>query len=80
MGYTEAPRGALIHDLTLDDQGRVTSASITTPTGMNLANLEADIELLARQLLAAGADEDDLRLQVEKLIRAYDPCLSCSVH
>ncbi len=80
VGYTEAPRGALIHDLTLDDQGRVTSASITTPTGMNLANLEADIELLARQLLAAGADEDDLRLQVEKLIRAYDPCLSCSVH
>lgn len=80
VGYTEAPRGALVHDLTLDDDGRVVSASITTPTGMNLANLEADIMLLANQLLADGACEDDLRIQVEKLIRAYDPCLSCSVH
>ncbi len=80
VGYTEAPRGALFHDLTLDTDGRVLSASIVTPTGMNLANLEADIAKLAGQLVAEGADADDVQFQVEKLVRAYDPCLSCSVH
>ena len=80
VGFTEAPRGALFHDLELDAQGRVTHASILTPTAQNVANLEADMRTLAEALLAAGAGEDDIRLEVEKLVRAYDPCLSCSVH
>lgn len=80
VGYTEAPRGALVHDLVLDESGRVSKASIVTPTGMNLANLEADIRLLAQMLLEQGTSEESLRFEVEKLIRAYDPCLSCSVH
>lgn len=80
IGYTEAPRGALVHDLLLDESGRVSKASIVTPTGMNLANLEADIRLLAQRLVEQGAAEEDLRFEVQKLIRAYDPCLSCSVH
>ena len=77
---TEAPRGALFHDLTLDAEGRVTHASILTPTAQNVANLEADMRLLAEKLVADGAAEDVVRLEIEKLVRAYDPCLSCSVH
>ena len=55
-------------------------ASIMTPTAQNVANLEADMRLLAEQLVADGSDEDEVRLEIEKLVRAYDPCLSCSVH
>lgn len=80
VGFTEAPRGALFHDLTLDGEGRVTHASILTPTAQNVANLEADMRLLAETLVADGAEEDVVRLEIEKLVRAYDPCLSCSVH
>ena len=51
-----------------------------TPTAQNVANLEADMRVLAEQLVAEGAEEDIVRLEIEKLVRAYDPCLSCSVH
>lgn len=80
VGVTEAPRGVLIHRLELDDAGKVRSASIVTPTAQNVANLEADVRKLACQLIEAGAEADAIRLEVEKLVRAYDPCLSCSVH
>ncbi len=80
VGFTEAPRGALFHQLELDENGRVVHASIMTPTAQNVANLEADMRLLAEKLVADGADEDAIRSEVEKLVRAYDPCLSCSVH
>lgn len=80
VGFTEAPRGALFHDLELDGEGRVVHASIMTPTAQNVANLEADMRQLAEQLAASGTEEEAIKLEIEKLVRAYDPCLSCSVH
>ena len=80
VGYTEAPRGVLFHELELDDAGRVVHASIITPTSQNVANMEADMHKLAELMIAQGADEPTVRLRVEELVRAYDPCLSCSVH
>ena len=80
VGYTEAPRGVVLHELELDDAGRVTRASIITPTSQNVANLEDDMRLLAEALVADGMDEPTIRLRIEELVRAYDPCLSCSVH
>jgi coenzyme F420-reducing hydrogenase alpha subunit len=38
------------------------------------------MQKLVQALLDAGAGEAELQLEVEKLVRAYDPCLSCSVH
>lgn len=80
VGFTEAPRGALFHLLDVDDAGRVRRASIMTPTAQNIANLEADMRQLAGKMAAEAYDADLIRLEVEKLVRAYDPCLSCSVH
>ena len=79
-GYTEAPRGVVLHELELDDDGRVVHASIATPTSQNVANLEDDMRQLAEMLVAEGVDEPTIRLRIEELVRAYDPCLSCSVH
>ncbi len=79
-GFTEAPRGALFHQLELDDSGRVAHATIMTPTAQNCANLEADMRVLAEKLVADGAEASEVQAQVEKLVRAYDPCFSCSVH
>ncbi len=80
VGYTEAPRGALFHDLELDGKGNVVHASILTPTAQNVANLEKDMRQLAEKLVDQGVSEESMRLEIEKLVRAYDPCLSCSVH
>ncbi len=80
VGFTEAPRGVLFHELELNGEGRVVHASILTPTAQNVANMEGDMRLLAEKLVGEGASEADIRLRVEELVRAYDPCLSCSVH
>ncbi|MEG2261201.1 MAG: Ni/Fe hydrogenase subunit alpha, partial [Raoultibacter sp.] len=66
--------------LELDAQGCVVHASIMTPTAQNVANLEADMRALAENLAAQNTPEDGIRQAIEKLVRAYDPCLSCSVH
>ena len=78
--WNSAPRGALFHILDIDGDGRIKRASIMTPTAQNIANLEADMRQLAGKMVAGGYDADLITLEVEKLVRAYDPCLSCSVH
>ncbi len=80
VGFTEAPRGTVFHDLGFDDEGRVVHATIVTPTAQNVANMEVDMMNLARILAGQGVSEEQLKKQVEMLVRAYDPCLSCSVH
>ena len=80
VGFTEAPRGALFHKLELDDAGRVVDASIITPTSENIANIEDDMRELAGILIERDLSQDEIQLEIEKLVRAYDPCLSCSVH
>lgn len=75
---TEAPRGTLYHTLALDDDGFITAGNVITPTAQNLANLEADMRAFAPTV--AGLPESEFVLAIEKLVRAYDPCLSCAVH
>lgn len=74
----EAPRGVLIHQYRLNARGKVLAADVITPTAMNYANIEADVRALAPELLELSKEEAELRLNM--LIRAYDPCISCSVH
>jgi sulfhydrogenase subunit alpha len=81
IGYscTEAPRGILWHRYELDDRGHVKSARIVPPTSQNQARIEQD---LAQSLRSLGLDkpQDVLRLHAEKVIRNYDPCISCATH
>ncbi len=74
----EAPRGTLYHSYTFDNQGRVTIADVVTPTAQNLANIEKDFRASAERLIDEG--EDSLQAKLEMVARAYDPCISCSVH
>ena len=76
VSATEAPRGLLIHHYKLDRQGRIEKANIITPTAQNYKCMEADIKAYVTELLRAGAE--NLEFEAEKLVRAYDPCVSCS--
>lgn len=74
----EAPRGTLFHRYLLDGSGVVVEADVITPTGQNLAHAEERLRLTAASL--ASLDDAELGHRLEVVCRAYDPCLSCSVH
>lgn len=71
----EAPRGVLIHRYVLDDCGKIAAADIVTPTAINQ-------RAISGQLLSdlAGLPEDALPGAAERIVRAFDPCISCAVH
>ncbi len=78
FGATEAPRGLLWHRYELDDEGLVRDARIVPPTSQNQARIEADLVAMAPALLALPHDE--ATALCERLIRSYDPCISCATH
>ena len=81
-GYavTEAPRGLLIYYLSIEDD-LVIDADVITPTAMFLPMMEVDIADMATGLWQDGCkDEKTIANKVEMVSRAYDPCVSCSVH
>jgi sulfhydrogenase subunit alpha len=81
VGAIEAPRGTLFHEYELDQAGKVVAANVVTPTAQNLANIERDIRHSGMRLNEASISSDgELKRGFEMVARAYDPCISCSVH
>jgi len=78
VGMCEAPRGLLIHDYTYDDNGVMTDCNCIIPTAQNYANIEADMRALVPEIL--DRSQGKITLMLEMLVRAYDPCISCSTH
>ncbi len=78
VGATEAPRGPLYHEHKMDDYGKITYANYVIQTAQNLANVENDLKSLIPQILSKKKEE--IILDVEMLVRAYGPCISCSSH
>jgi sulfhydrogenase subunit alpha len=76
----EAPRGTLFHEYIIDKKGIITYCNIITPTAQNLNTMEHDITTLVNQLLKENNTKEKIVDKIEKLIRAYDPCFSCSTH
>ncbi len=74
----DAPRGTLYHHYKFDSEGKCTYANIMTPTCQNVRNMEYDIKKIMPSLIN-GKDEG-IKHKLEMLIRAYDPCFSCSTH
>ncbi len=80
VGVVEAPRGTLYYHLTLNDEGTVTFADLCIPTQQNIIHLEKDLSAYINQLLKQNKNKQQISLQAEKMIRAYDPCMSCATH
>ncbi|NQU78480.1 Ni/Fe hydrogenase subunit alpha [Candidatus Woesearchaeota archaeon] len=74
----EAPRGILFHKYAFDAKGYCTHADIVTPTTQNLRHIEEAIKEYISDMLDKRPDY--VKKEIEKLIRAYDPCISCSTH
>jgi len=79
IGVIEAPRGTLYHKIEVGRDGLVKRGEIVVPTGQNQINIEEDIRGLVEELLPETPKEKII-FEIEKLIRAYDPCMSCAAH
>jgi coenzyme F420-reducing hydrogenase alpha subunit len=75
---TEAPRGLLYNRYQLDQAGMVSLAKIVPPTSQNQRQIELDLATWLPRVLAK-TDETVAR-SCERVIRSYDPCISCSTH
>ena len=78
VGAVEAPRGTLYYSYKVDGRGTITGCDIITPTVQNLSNIEADAEEVLRN--SKGKSPDERKKLLDMLVRAYDPCITCSVH
>jgi sulfhydrogenase subunit alpha len=75
---TEAPRGMLLHSYTYNEDGRIATADVITPTAFNAASVQDHFRAAVKR--DGVADEGRLKHTLEMIARAYDPCISCSVH
>ena len=78
VAHIEAPRGVLIHDYEVDDQGLIRKANFIVATQHNISSINATLRQAAEYFWKRP--EDEFLNGVEFAIRCYDPCLSCSTH
>lgn len=78
VGVIEAPRGTLFHKIEVDAENIVVDADIIMPTGQNQITIEYDLKAFLNDNIDMGRDR--LKLECERIIRAYDPCMSCASH
>ena len=75
---TEAPRGLLWHRYEIGGDGLIASAAIVPPTSQNQGMIEADLKAMLPGVL--DLDDAAATLACERVIRDYDPCISCATH
>ena len=78
MACTEAPRGMLYHRYEVDGDGVIREAKIVPPTSQNQSRIEQDLRLFMPRLL--DLPDKQIGLACERVIRCYDPCISCATH
>lgn len=77
-GAVEVPRGILFHSYKYDSNGICQWADCVIPTTQNVRNINEDMKVLVPTII--GKSQDEISLLLQMLLRAYDPCISCSTH
>lgn len=79
-GQIEAPRGTLHHHYKVDEDGKMTWASLVVATGHNNNAMNRGVLQAAKAYVRDGKFTEGALNRVEAVIRTFDPCLSCSTH
>ncbi len=80
IGVCEAPRGTLMHHYKVDENGLIQWANLVIATGHNNLAMNRGVKQVAKHFVDGTKLEEGMLNRVEAVIRAYDPCLSCSTH
>ena len=76
----EAPRGTLFHHYRVDDNGLITWANMIVATGNNNLAMNKGVLQVAKHYIRNETISEATMARLEAVIRAFDPCLSCSTH
>ncbi len=79
VGAIEAPRGTLYYWIKIIE-GKVEYVNLVIPSAQNLINIKRDLRKMVIEKLEEGEGKDVIKKEAEKIIRAYDPCMSCASH
>jgi NAD-reducing hydrogenase large subunit len=80
VGVSEAPRGTLFHDYTVDRDGLLQKVNLIVATGQNNLAMNQTVAQIARHYVRGNDIPEPMLNRIEHGIRCYDPCLSCSTH
>ena len=80
VGIIEAPRGILIHHYKVNESGAITWVNLIVATGHNNLAMNYGVKQVAQHFIRDGEVSEGVLNRVCAVIRAYDPCLSCSTH
>ncbi|MCC7347371.1 MAG: Ni/Fe hydrogenase subunit alpha, partial [Variibacter sp.] len=80
VGIAEAPRGTLIHHYKVDESGAITWANLIVATGHNNLAMNHGVEQVAKHFVDGAKLQEGMLNRVQAIVRAFDPCLSCSTH
>jgi len=78
VGAVEAPRGTLYHKAEVNEQGIISNYDVIVPTAQNQINIENDLKQYFNDHI--DKSEEELKFEAEKIIRCYDPCMSCATN
>jgi NAD-reducing hydrogenase large subunit len=79
-GQAEAPRGTLMHNYKVDENGKMLWANLVIATGQNNNAMNRGVLQAAKHYVKGGKFTEGLLNRVEAVVRTFDPCLSCSSH
>jgi coenzyme F420-reducing hydrogenase alpha subunit len=80
VGVVEAPRGTLVHSYELDNDGSAVSVDLFVATQHNNYGFNDSLKETASKLITSENPDEVTLNQLEMIVRAYDPCLSCATH
>jgi NAD-reducing hydrogenase large subunit len=80
VGVSEAPRGTLFHDYTVNREGLLQKVNLIVATGQNNLAMNQTVAQIARHYIRGDEIPEPMLNRIEHGIRCYDPCLSCSTH
>jgi NAD-reducing hydrogenase large subunit len=80
VGIAEAPRGTLIHHYEVDESGAMRKANLIIATGHNNLAIGRSITQAAKAYVHGPEVPEEALNRIQAVVRAYDPCLSCSTH
>ena len=79
-GQAEAPRGTLMHNYKVDENGLITWANLVIATGQNNNAMNKGVLQAAKHYIKEGKFSEGILNRIEAVVRTFDPCLSCSTH
>jgi NAD-reducing hydrogenase large subunit len=80
IGMIEAPRGVLIHHYKVNNDGAIVWANLIVATGHNNLAIGRSIKQVSEHFIDGTKFQEGMLNRVSAVVRAYDPCLSCSTH